>query len=44
MAGDELEAVAGDPEVELLPKLRYARDVKQRRNGPKQRQPPGHPA
>src|SRR5438045_4061273 len=44
MAGDEAEAVAGDPQVQALTQGRHPRQVQKRRQRPEERQTPGHPA
>ena len=43
LAGDEFEAIPGDPEIDLVPEPGHARDVEKRREEPETRQPPGHP-
>lgn len=44
LAGDELEAISGDPEIDLVPEPGYTGKVEKWSEEPENRQPPGHPA
>ncbi len=44
LAGDQLEAISGDPEIDLAPEPGHSGDIEERSEEPEDRQSPGHPA